>query len=54
MVADVSVRSDVEQIGRSAIAEFGRIDTWVNDAAVAIYGRLDEVTEADSRRLFAR
>src|SRR5690606_12375004 len=28
------------------------IDTWVNNAGVSIYGRLEEVSEEDSRRLF--
>jgi short-subunit dehydrogenase len=35
-----------------AIEEFGSLDTWVNNAGVSIYGRLEEVPEADSRRLF--
>jgi NAD(P)-dependent dehydrogenase (short-subunit alcohol dehydrogenase family) len=30
----------------------GRIDTWVNNAGVSIYGRIEEVPDADSRRLF--
>lgn len=52
VVADVSDRAQVEEVARRAIAHFGRIDTWVNCAGSTIYGRLDEVTEADSRRLF--
>lgn len=52
VVCDVSDRAQVDNLAREAIARFGRIDTWVNDAAVAIYGRLDEVSEDDSRRLF--
>lgn len=52
VVADVSRRADVEAIADAAEARFGRIDTWVNDAGVAIYGRLDCVSEDDSRRLF--
>lgn len=52
VVADVGKRDEVEKIASAAIAEFGRIDTWVNDAGVTIYGRLDEVSEEDSRRLF--
>ena len=51
-VADVSKREDVEAIARVAIERFDRIDTWVNDAAVAIYGRVWEVSDEDSRRLF--
>lgn len=49
---DVSKRGDLERLAAKAIEAFGRIDTWVNDAAVAIYGRLEEVVEEDSRRLF--
>jgi len=49
---DVTNRSDVEKLAQAAVERFGRIDTWVNDAGVSIYGRLDEVKEEDSRRLF--
>lgn len=52
VVADVSDRSQVENIAKEAISRFGRIDTWVNNAGLAIYGRLDEVSDDDSRRLF--
>ena len=52
VVADVSERSQVERIAQAAIARFGRIDTWVNNAGSTIYGRVDEVSEADARRLF--
>jgi short-subunit dehydrogenase len=52
VVADVSDRRQVERIAETALQRFGRIDTWVNDAAVSIYGRLDEVKDEDSRRLF--
>lgn len=50
--ADVSKRSDVQRIADAAIERFGRIDTWVNNAGLSIYGRLDEVSDEDSRRLF--
>jgi short-subunit dehydrogenase len=49
---DVAIRQQVEKLAHAAIERFGRIDTWVNDAGVSIYGRLDEVSEEDSRRLF--
>src|SRR5690606_20442878 len=45
-------RAQLESVARAAIQRFGRIDTWVNDAGVSIYGRLDEVSEEDGRRLF--
>ena len=52
VVADVGRKDDVRRVADAAVDRFGRIDTWVNDAGVAIYGRLDEVNDADSRRLF--
>jgi short-subunit dehydrogenase len=48
---DVSDRSQVNRIAEAAISRFGRIDTWVNVAGLGIYGRLDVVSDADSRRL---
>jgi short-subunit dehydrogenase len=50
--ADVSDRAQVEAAARAAEERFGPIDTWVNNAGVSIYGRLEEVVEGDSRRLF--
>jgi short-subunit dehydrogenase len=52
VAADVGDRRQVERIAQAAIQRFGRIDTWVNDAGGSIYGRLQEVSEEDSRRLF--
>lgn len=52
VVADVAERDQVQRIADAAIERFGRIDTWVNVAGVTIYGKLDQVDEADSRRLF--
>jgi short-subunit dehydrogenase len=51
-VADVSSEDDVRRIGDVAVAAFGGIDTWVNGAAVTIYGRIVDVSLADQRRLF--
>lgn len=50
VAADVSDPSQVEQIGTEAIREFGRIDTWVNNAAASMYGRLMELSIEDMRR----
>jgi NADP-dependent 3-hydroxy acid dehydrogenase YdfG len=49
---DVSDRSQVERLVQSTLQRFGRIDTWINNAGVSIYGRLDQVSEEDSRSLF--
>jgi short-subunit dehydrogenase len=52
ITADVADRTAIEEAALKTISTFGRIDTWINDAGVAIYGRLDQVDEKDSRRLF--
>ena len=49
-VADVADPAQVEGIARTAIDAFGRIDTWVNNAAVSMYGRIEQLTIADMRR----
>src|SRR3954471_22567799 len=36
VVADVSRREDVELIAKVALATFGRVDTWVNDAGLSV------------------
>jgi NAD(P)-dependent dehydrogenase (short-subunit alcohol dehydrogenase family) len=50
VVADVSDPEQVDLIAETALREFGRIDTWVNNAAVALYGRLTELPLPDMRR----
>ena len=50
--ADVAKREDLERVAAIAVDRFGRVDTWVNNAGVGIWGLIDEVSEADMRRLF--
>jgi short-subunit dehydrogenase len=50
--ADTGMRDDLHRVARTAIDTFGGFDTWVNDAAVAIYGTLEEIPIEDQRRLF--
>ncbi len=52
LAGDVGRREDVEAVAALANAEFGGFDTWVNNAGVAMFSRLDETVEADARRLF--
>src|SRR5690606_18420170 len=52
VVADVGRHKDVQRIAQLAKARFGGFDTWVNNAGVAIFGRLEQVSEEDNRRLF--
>jgi short-subunit dehydrogenase len=49
---DTANREDLETVARRAKEEFGGFDTWVNGAAVSIYGRLWETPVEDQRRLF--
>lgn len=41
----------VEELARRAVAEFGRIDVWVNNAAVNAFGRFEDVPLEDFRRV---
>jgi NADP-dependent 3-hydroxy acid dehydrogenase YdfG len=50
--ADVGRHEENEKIAAFAIQRFGRIDTWVNNAGVLVFGRLEELAEADMRQLF--
>ncbi|HVL65692.1 MAG TPA: SDR family oxidoreductase [Vicinamibacterales bacterium] len=50
VVADVADAAQVERIAAAAVREFGRIDTWVNNAAVALYGRVMELPIDDMRQ----
>ncbi|HEX8665334.1 MAG TPA: SDR family oxidoreductase [Beijerinckiaceae bacterium] len=50
--ADVASREDLERIARTAIERFGGFDTWVNDAAVTIYGEMTKTPVEDQRRVF--
>jgi short-subunit dehydrogenase len=52
VVGDVAFRGDMEKLAQAAVDRFGRIDTWVNNAGLSIYGRLQDVNEEDHRRLF--
>jgi short-subunit dehydrogenase len=50
--ADVGVPADVERVARTAARELGGFDTWVNNAGVSIFGRIEEVSLEDMRRMF--
>jgi len=50
--ADVSSHESNEKIATEAIKRFGRVDTWINNAGLSIYGRIEEVKEEDAKRLF--
>lgn len=50
--ADVADENALREAANLAEREFGGFDTWVNNAAAAIYGKIAEVSNEDSRRLF--
>lgn len=50
--ADVADERAMKDLSERAIAEFGGFDTWINDAGVSIYGRLEDTPVADKKRLF--
>ncbi|WP_078063262.1 SDR family oxidoreductase [Solirubrum puertoriconensis] len=52
VVTDVANRADIRRLADRTIDHFGGFDTWVNDAGISIWGRLDEVSDYDHRRLF--
>jgi short-subunit dehydrogenase len=52
VAADVASEEDMRHVAHVAVERFGRIDTWVNNAGVSIFGRSEEVSLEDQRRLF--
>ena len=50
VVADVADPQQVGAIADAALREFGQIATWVNNAAVSMYGRIIELPIEDMRR----
>jgi short-subunit dehydrogenase len=51
VAADVGNPADVERIGQTAMERFGRIDTWVNNAGISVFGRCEEVALEDQLRV---
>jgi short-subunit dehydrogenase len=52
VAGDVARRPDLERLAEAARECFGGFDTWVNNAGVTVYGRLEEVADEDHRRVF--
>jgi short-subunit dehydrogenase len=49
---DVTSWKSVQDLARSAVERFGRLDVWVNNAVVAMYGDFETVSLEDFRRVF--
>jgi short-subunit dehydrogenase len=52
VVADVGNEGDMNKVAAEALNKFGGFDTWVNNAGVSVYGKLEEVPIADMRQVF--
>ncbi len=48
---DVTDESAVQALARQAIETFGRVDVWINNAAVTLFGRFEETPAEDFRRV---
>jgi short-subunit dehydrogenase len=48
-VADPEMTLELAEV---AIQAFGRIDTWINNAGVSVYGMIEDVPLDDARRVF--
>ena len=51
VVTDVSIWEQVERLAGETVERFGRIDAWVNDAAVSIYATVAEMTVEEIERV---
>jgi len=49
---DVADQGQMNRVAEEAVNRFGRIDTWINNAGLGLWGRLDETPPADARKLF--
>jgi NAD(P)-dependent dehydrogenase (short-subunit alcohol dehydrogenase family) len=49
--ADVAEWPEVEAAARQAVDRFGRIDTWVNNAAVSVYATIEDLSVEEIRRV---
>ena len=52
VAADVANEDEMRSVADTALQHFGGFDTWVNNAGVSVYGKLEEVSLEDQRRLF--
>lgn len=51
VTTDVSRPADMDRLAQAAVAEFGKVDVWINNAGVTAIGRLDETPLADHERI---
>jgi short-subunit dehydrogenase len=49
--ADVTDEAAVQEVARRTVEAFGRIDAWVNNAAVSVYGLFEQTPSEPYRRV---
>jgi short-subunit dehydrogenase len=52
VVADVADEDAMMAVAETTLREFGGFDTWINNAGVSIYGKVEKTSMEDHRRLF--
>lgn len=52
IAADVSSEDEVDNIAEAVTKRFGGFDTWINVAGVSVFGKNEEVSTEDMRRVF--
>ncbi|MDQ4122137.1 MAG: SDR family oxidoreductase [Acidobacteriota bacterium] len=50
-ICDVADFDQVQKVAEKAVVEYNRIDTWVNNAAVAVYATFEDTTLEEFRRI---
>ncbi|HEX8152900.1 MAG TPA: SDR family oxidoreductase [Thermoanaerobaculia bacterium] len=51
VTCDVAREQEVQAVARRAVAEFGRIDVWINNAAVALFAKFEDAPPDVYRRV---
>lgn len=51
VTADVSKPEDMQRLAKDAIARFGRVDVWINNAGVGAIGRFEDIPVEDHARV---
>jgi short-subunit dehydrogenase len=51
-VADVAEIDQLQLAADHCIETFGRIDTWINNAGISVYGKLLDTSDEEAKRMF--
>lgn len=52
VTVDVASEDDLRKLAAAALENFGRFDTWVNNAGVSIFGEIMDIPVEQERKLF--